>query len=98
MPSETALWIEAIAVTLAKFIAVFCCIAMALIVGAAFWKGRGVESVWPDEAPEPQQADIPSSTVFRDVDALTMVEGRNSAVCASVPHQRNAARESASRI
>lgn len=60
--TPTEMLTEAVLVTVARVLTVFCLCAMAGIVSAAFWQGRGVESVWPDEAQEPGQPDIPRSS------------------------------------
>lgn len=61
-PSDLTLVAEAAAVTAAKAVVALCLVMMGCIIAAGFWKGRRMESVWPDEeAPEPQQADVRSS-------------------------------------
>lgn len=60
---------DAVIVTLVKALTVICLVAMVAIVGGAFWKGRGMESVWPEEAQEPLTTDVPQSSDVRNIDA-----------------------------
>ncbi len=52
---------EAVIQTIGEALTAFCLCTMAGIVATAFWKGRGMESVWPEEAPELETPDIPRS-------------------------------------
>lgn len=41
--------VEAVAVTVAQAVTVFCVVATVAIIGTAFWRGRRFDGVWPEE-------------------------------------------------
>lgn len=64
-PEEMALAREAILHTVGQAVVALCLVATGLTIAVGFWRGRGMESVWPDEEeghPEPLAADVPRST------------------------------------
>lgn len=68
MTREVAFVAEAVLVTLAKAFLVLSCVyfvVAGVYVFRRYREGRGAESIWPDEADEPQTADAPASSDLR---------------------------------